>query len=130
MDTVINTKTRQGGTEFRVLKQKDADVSEELHYFAVKEIADSIVLARSAALAEVQTDKKTSSRYPWASVEEVVKVIEGLGGETNDTMLEYEIANLYNVDKAIVRQQLKNDALSWLRPTKGKWAIPKREFDL
>lgn len=130
MDTVINTKTRQGGTEFRVLKQKDADVSEELHYFAVKEIADSIVLERCAALAEVASDKKTSSRYPWASVEEVVKMIEGLGGETNDLMLEMEIASLHGVDKAVVKQQLKNEALTWLRPTKGKWAIPKREFDL
>ena len=57
-------------------------------------------------------------------------MIEGLGGETNDLMLEMEIASMHSVDKAVVKQQLKSDALSWLRPTKGKWAIPKREFDL
>ena len=130
MDTVITTKTRQGGTEFRVLKQKDADVSEELHYFAVKEVGDSIVLARSAALADANP-KKTSNRYAWASVEEVVRVLEGLGGETSEYVLLQEIAGTHGIDQDLVRKQLvNNEALTFLRPSKGLWAIPKREYDL
>ena len=84
----------------------------------------------AAVLAEIAGDKKTSSRFPWASVEEVVKMIESLGGETNDHMLEMQIASTHNIDKSVVKAQLKNDALAWLRPSKGKWAIPKQEFDL
>jgi putative DNA primase/helicase len=72
MDTVISTKLKQGGTELRVKKQKDADVSEESSNFAVKEIGASIVLERTAELADLNPKKQTS-RYGWASVEEVTK---------------------------------------------------------
>jgi hypothetical protein len=37
IDAVISMKLRQGGTELRVRKQKDADVSDEISYFQVKE---------------------------------------------------------------------------------------------
>lgn len=130
MDTVISTKLKVGGTEFRVRKQKDADVSDEISYFAVKEIGPSIVLERTAALADA-APKKNGSRYGWASVEEVVRALEGLGGETSDIVLYTEIAMAHGIDKDLVRKQLsQNDALTFLRPTKGKWAIPKREYDL
>lgn len=130
MDTVISTKLKVGGTEFRVRKQKDADVSDEISYFAVKEMGPSIVLERSAALADA-TPKSNGSRYSWASVEEVVRVLEGLGGETSEQVLVMEIAGTHGIDKDLVRKQLaKNEALTFLKPTKGKWAIPKREYDL
>lgn len=130
MDTVISTKLKIGGTELRVRKQKDADVSDEISYFAVKEMGPSIVLERSAALADA-TPKSNGSRYSWASVEEVVRTLEGLGGETSEQVLVMEIAGAHGIDKDLVRKQLaKNDALTFLKPTKGKWAIPKREYDL
>ena len=130
MDTVISTKLKIGGTEFRVRKQKDADVSDDISYFAVKEVGASIVLERSAALADANP-KKTSNRYAWASVEEVVRTLEGLGGETSEYVLLQEIAGTHGIDQDLVRKQLvNNEALTFLRPSKGLWAIPKREYDL
>jgi hypothetical protein len=132
MDTVISTKLKQGGTELRVRKQKDADVSDEISYFAVKEVGNSIVLERTAALADMSPGKVQSSRYAWASVEEVTKVLAGLGGETSASVLERTIAGTHAIDQDVVRKQLlKNDDLTFLRPVPGKWAIPKKmEFDL
>lgn len=130
VDTVISTKLKQGGTELRVKKQKDADVSEEVSQFAVKEVAQSIVLERTAELADLNP-KKQSSRYAWASVEEVVRVLQGLGGEASDSVLVMEIAGAHGLEKDLVQKQLKqNDALTFLRPTKGQWKIPAREYDL
>ncbi len=131
MDTVISTKLKQGGTELRVRKQKDADVTDEVGYFAVKEVANSIVLERTANLADMSPNKVQASRYAWASVEEVTKVLAGLGGETSAAVLEMEIAGAHGIDRAVVKKQLdKNDDLTFLRPAPGKWAIPKREYDL
>ena len=131
MDTVLSTKLKIGGTEFRVRKQKDADVSDEISYFAVKEVGSSIVLERSAALADADPAKKQTSRYGWASVEEVVKVLESLGGETSEMILAQEIASMHGIDKDLVKKQLgQNDELTWLRPSTGKWVVPKREYDL
>jgi hypothetical protein len=130
VDTVISTKLKQGGTELRVKKQKDADVSEELSQFAVKEVGQSIVLERTAELADLNPKKQTS-RYAWASVEEVVRVLQGLGGEASDSVLCLEIASKHGIAKDLVHKQLQqNDALTFLRPTKGIWKIPKQEFDL
>ena len=131
MDTVLSTKLKIGGTEFRVRKQKDADVSDDISYFAVKEVGTSIVLERSAALADADPKKKSGSRYGWASVEEVVKVLESLGGEASETVLAQEIAGMHGIDKDLVKKQLnQNDDLTWLRPERGKWLMPKREYDL
>jgi hypothetical protein len=130
MDTVISTKLKQGGTELRVRKQKDADVAEETSCFAVKEIASSIVLARTENLEDVNPKKQTS-RYAWASIEEVVSMLQGLGGETSDGVLCMEIAGKHAIAKDLVHKQLQqNDGLTFLRPEKGKWKIPVREFDL
>ena len=130
MDTVLSTKLKIGGTEFRVRKQKDADVSDDIHYFAVKEIGASIVLERTASLAD-KTQKTNGSRYAWASLEEVLRTLEGLGGETSEQVLIMEIAGANGIDKDVVRKQLSgNDDLTFLRPEKGKWAVPKREYDL
>jgi len=132
MDTVLSTKLKLGGTEFRVRKQKDADVSDDISYFAVKEMGASIVLERSAALADSDPKKKTSSRYAWASVEEVVKVLESLNGETSTAYLAQSIASQHGIDRELVVKQLGlNDELTWLKPSPGKWAMPrKQEFDL
>jgi len=130
VDTVISTKLKQGGTELRVRKQKDADVSEELKYFAVKEVGSSIVLTRTEMLNDM-SGKKQTSRYAWASVEEVLRVLQGLGGDTSDSVLCMEIAGTHGIAKDLVHKQLQqNDDLTFLRPEKGKWKIPAREFDL
>lgn len=131
MDTVLSTKLKIGGTEFRVRKQKDADVSDDISYFGVKEMGGSIVLERTGTLAEEPTGKK-SSRYEWASVVEVVKILESLGGETTDGVLAQEISRqVGGLDLDIVKKQLNNNSeLLSLRPTKGKWVIPKRDYDL
>lgn len=130
MDFVLSTRLKQGGTELRAKKQKDADVSEEVSNFAVKEVGQSIVLERVAELAEFAAKKQTS-RYGWASVEEVTRVLNGLGGDTNDAMLFQEIASNNGLDKQLVRDQLrKNEALAFLRPTDGRWKIPTAVHDL
>ena len=131
MDTVINTKLKLGGTSLQVKKQKDADVGDDIHYFVTKEFAQSIVLERTEALEETSKGKETKSRYPWASIEEVLRVLEGLGGETSDSVMISEIAGKTGADKKIIQRELsKNTALTFLRPTQGKWAIPKQEYDL
>jgi len=130
VDTVISTKLKQGGTELRVKKQKDADTNDEISYFAVKEMGQSIVLARTEMLEELNPKKQTS-RYAWASVEEVVRVLQAEGGETSDSVLIQEIAGAHGLEKELVHKQLhKNDELAFLRPEKGIWKIPKREYDL
>jgi hypothetical protein len=130
MDTVISTKLKIGGTEFRVRKQKDADVSDDISYFAVKEVGASIVLERSSALQE-EPAKTKGSRYSWATVEEVVTMLESLGGDTSEQVLVTEIAGAHGIEADLVKRQLyKNAALDFLHPTRGKWAIPKREYDL
>lgn len=130
VDTVILTKLKQGGTELRVKKQKDADVQDEVSCFAVKEMGRSIVLARTEMLDDLNPKKQTS-RYAWAGVEEVVRVLQGLGGETSDSVLCMEIAGTHGIAKDLVHKQLQqNDDLTFLRPEKGKWKIPTREFDL
>lgn len=131
MDTVLSTKLKIGGTEFRVRKQKDADAADEISYFAVKEVGASIVLERSMApLTEAPTGKQ-GSRYAWASVAEVTKMLESMGGDTSHDLLAREIAGAYAIDIIEVKKQLmKNDELLHLRPEKGRWAVPRREFDL
>jgi len=131
MDTVLATKLKAGGTELRVKKQKDADVSEEISFFQVKEVGQSIVLERANAPLSDMDPRKAGSRYSWASVEEVVKLLESMGGETSEAVLAQEIASKHGIDREVVKKQLaKNSELAWLRPERGKWAIPKQEYDL
>jgi hypothetical protein len=130
MDAVISMKLRQGGTELRVRKQKDADVSDEISYFQVKEMASSIVLERTSALPEIE-QKAGKSRYDWASAKEVVKTLEGMGGKASTSTLVQEISGRHGIDGDLVRRQLaKNDDLAWLRPDKNTWEIPTQDFDL
>jgi hypothetical protein len=131
MDVVISTKLRQGGTEFRVRKQKDADVGDEIRYFEVKEFGQSIVLVRSENMPAEIEHKAGKSRYDWASTNEVVKALEGMGGKASTSTLVQEIAGRFGLDSDLVRRQLgKNSDLAWLRPDKNTWMIPTQEFDL
>jgi len=131
MDTVISTKLRQGGTEFRVRKQKDADVSDEISYFEPKEFGSSICLVRTEALPEMQNGKPQKSRYDWASMLEVTKVLVANNGEMSETHLVQTIASRHGIDRDTVRKQLNaNSELLPLRPTKGQWAVPVMEHDL
>lgn len=130
MDAVISTKLRQGGTELRVRKQKDADVSDEISYFEIKEMSASIVLERTASLPQVE-QRAGKPRYAWASAEEVVRTLEGMGGTASNATLAQEIAGRHGIDFELVKKQLFNNAdLAWLRPDKNLWAIPKQEYDL
>lgn len=130
MDTVLSTKLKIGGTEFRVRKQKDADVSDEISFFAVKEVGASIVLERGEMPAEM-SPIKGKPKHAWASAEEVVKTLKSLNGQTSESVLCSEIAGNLGIDADLVRRQLNaNEELAWLRPSKGLWAIPEREFDL
>jgi hypothetical protein len=128
---VISTKLRQGGTELRVRKQKDADVSDEIGYFAVKEMGASIVLERAASMPQEIEHKAGKSRYDWASAQEVVKTLEGMGGKASTSTLVQEISGRMGIDGDLVRRQLvKNEDLAWLRPDKNNWVIPTQDFDL
>jgi hypothetical protein len=131
LDVVISTKLRQGGTELRVRKQKDADVSDEIGYFAVKEMGASIVLERAASMPQEIEHKPGKSRYDWASANEVVKTLEGMGGKASTSTLVQEISGRMGIDGDLVRRQLvKNEDLAWLRPDKNNWVIPTQDFDL
>lgn len=130
MDTVLSTRLKPGGTEFRVRKQKDADVSDEICFLAVKEVGSSIVLEKAEAPIDLE-QKKPGSKYSWATVPEVVKVLEGMGGSAGSRVLYAEIAGSLGIDQSLVRRQLEgNTELTWLRPTKDNWTIPKQEYDL
>jgi hypothetical protein len=131
MDVVISTKLRQGGTEMRVRKQKDADVGDEIRYFEVKEFGQSIVLVRSENVPTEIEHKPGKSRYDWASTKEVVRTLESMNGKASTSTLVQEIAGRYGLDTDLVRRQLqRNDDLAWLRPDKNTWAIPTQEYDL
>lgn len=131
MDTVIATRLRQGGTELRVKKQKDADVTDDIGYFEIKEMPTSIVLARVASLPEEIRHAAGKPKYGWATTEDVVKMLESMGGTASNATLAQEIAGHHGIDLDLVRKQLFNNAdLAWLRPDKNSWAIPRQEYDL
>lgn len=130
LDVIISTKKRANGAEFKVRKQKDADVMDETSFFQVKDMSQSIVLERADNPVD-DMSKVKSSRHPWASVEEVVRVLESMKGSTSESILIAEIAGMNGIDKDVVRKVLaKSDDLTFLRKEKGKWEIPSREYDL
>lgn len=128
VDMAASVRLRQGGTEFRMKKQKDADVSEEISYFQPKEFGASIVLERTEALPELGKDG-AKSQYRWANIEEVVRSINELGGEAQTPALIQYIAARHGIERDTVAKQLrKNEELKFLR--NGEiWSLPK-EFDL
>lgn len=132
MDAVISTKLRLGGTELRIRKQKDADVSDDISYFQTKEIGQSIVLERTESLPEAPgKNGQGKPKYSWATAEEITAILNDLGGETSHTVLVQEIGGRFGVAHDVVKKQLSlAEGLTWLRPSSNKWTIPKREFDL
>jgi hypothetical protein len=130
LDVMLTTKKHQDGTYLRVLKQKDADVSDDHHYYRVKESGDSIVLERSDEAPEIE-QKAGKPRNDWAGVEEIVKILESFGGSTSTSVIVQTIVGKYGVDQHKVRAALnKNDDLTWLRPDPNTWKIPVQEYDL
>lgn len=130
MDMVASVRLVQGGTEFRIRKQKDADVPDDRMYFAPKEFGQSIVLQRTENLADKSDGK--GPRYKWAERESVVSMLASLGGSADTSILVGEIVARHGIaDKAVVQRELdKNADLAWLRPTRGTWKIPVPEHDL
>jgi hypothetical protein len=131
-DAVLFLKKAATGVFLKPQKLKETDIDDTLIFLEVeKQYGKSITLGKSENVPDMAQGKSQASRYPWASPEEVIKVLEGLGGETSSGVLELEIAGAHGIDRDVVRKQLlKNDALTFLRPVHGKWAIPKREYDL
>ena len=130
LDVMLTTKKHQGGTYLRVVKQKDADVSDDNNYFKVKESAESIVLERSEEAPDIE-QKAGKPRNDWAGVEEIVKILESFGGATSTSVIVQTIAGKFGVDPQKVRAALnKNDDLTWLRPDQNTWKIPVQEYDL
>jgi len=130
LDVMLTTRKHQTGTYLRVLKQKDADVSDDNHYYKVKESGESIVLERSDEAPDIeQTAGKP--RFDWASEQEIIKVLQEFGGSTSTAVVVQKISSEYGVEPHKVRAALnKNSDLSWLRPDHNTFVIPKKEYDL
>lgn len=129
MDVVLQTMKREGGMELRVRKQKDADVPDDPYYFRTQEYAQSIVLARTEALAESPKAGKVTAE--WASREEVVAVLAAAGEPLKIGMLATMIADANNLIPAAVQSKLKaNKDLAWLQRGDGYWQIPEVDYDL
>lgn len=131
LDVMLTTKKHQDGTYLRVVKQKDADVSDDNHYYKVKESAESIVLERSNEAPDIE-QKAGKPRNDWASLEEVLKILEGCpDNSTSTSVVVQTLVGKYNVDHQKVRAALlKNDDLTFLRPNPNIYRIPKQEYDL
>lgn len=133
MDTALSTTKRQGGTELRVKKHKDADAGDEPHFFKVKEVASSIVLEKTESLAEAPQAGK--SRHDWATKEEVAAFL-GEHGPQSTAMLVQLIAEANGLDPQTVRKKIVNNQdLQWLKRDSNTWGLPVvaeavREFDL
>lgn len=130
-EVVHFAKKSPNGTSLTVKKLKEVDIPAETFYMEVQKFGASIVLERTASVPiELQTGAG-KPKYGWASVEEIVRVLEGLGGSANSAILSQTIASNHAIDIAVVRKQiLYSDELKWLHPTGQQWAIPKLEYDL
>lgn len=130
MDMVLSTKKRQDGAEFRIIKQKDADVPDHGFYFKLGAHKDSVVLERTEQVLQDEQERG-KSRFDWASVEEVTRVLQSNQGEMSHRLLVQTIAaaNGLQDNPDAVRRQLKSEALKFLRDG-DKWRIPGQEFDL
>ena len=97
----------------------------------MREFGASIVLERSDSAPPEEIKAGSKSRYPWATAQEVVPLIESLGGETSTALLAQEIAGKHGIDLDLVRKHLlKSEDIKWLRVDREQWAIPKQEYDL
>ena len=90
----------------------------------------SIVLERAENMLADTDARQATSRYAWASAEEIIKTISALGGSVYHGILLQTIAGANGVDQALVKKQIDREELSWLRPDAKTWAIPQRDYDL
>lgn len=130
-DVVLQiNKRNDGNVALKVKKLKDVDIPSEPFYFKITDHASSIFLERTEeALGDDRKGK--SSRFPWASVEEVVRVLQSMGGEASTGIFLQEIAGQNGIDGDLVRRELdKNKDLKFLRPDNKIWKIPVMEYDL
>lgn len=133
VDYAMYTKKTQMGTLLRVKKQKDADVSDDVRYFRTKDVANSIVMELTDETPGEEASQGHSSRYPWASAQEVAAVLtDKMNGGGSTHMLVQEIAGITGVDVSTVRQQLRrNPDLAFLRVDENTWRVPTAlEHDL
>lgn len=131
-DAVLFLKKTATGVLLKPQKLKETDIDDTLIYLEVeKQFGKSITLGKTDKIPDDAKGKEQSSRYAWAQVDEVLKVLESLKGETSDSVLHMTIAGMYGIDRDLVKKQLdKNTSLVFLRPERGKWVIPKMEYDL
>lgn len=136
VDASFSTSKKVGGSALKIIKQKDADVPDDPHYFKVVPMAQSIVLEKTDALAEAPKDGGKGA-FDWASASEIIAVIAANGGSITTGLLVQEIARKHpGLDAATVRRKLaKREDLKFLKPNGGdEWITDietePREFDL
>lgn len=134
VDFAMYTKKTQMGTLLKVKKQKDADVSDDVRYFKTKDVGSSIVLELTDEAPGEETPQGQSSRYPWASAQEVAAILtDKLNGASSTAYLVAAIAGEHGLDQSTVRKQLlKSGELAFLRVDANNWKVPGTgmEFDL
>lgn len=132
MDTVLSTKKKPGGMEFRIKKHKDADAPDTGQYFLTRQIGRSLVLERTDA--PVPEEVKKGSKISWSSPEEVAKVIAENGGNVSHAVMSQTIAGNHGLDKSRVGKELKSRADIQFMRDGDQWRIAgmdaKPEFDL
>jgi len=128
---VVHFAKKSGtGTSLMVKKLKEVDIPAETFYLEVQKFGASIVLERAEGKSEIE-QKAGTPRYGWSSTQEIVKMLETLGGRASTDTLVQEISGHFGIEKDLVRRQLhKNDDLRWLRPDSNNWLIPTQEYDL
>lgn len=129
MDVMLETRKKENGTALHVKKQKEIDEPDKPYLFAVKEIANSIVLERTEELNEAP--KAGRSFHAWATVEAITEQLERLGGKSSITILAQDIAGKVGVEYGTVRKKLAaNTDLRKFQTGGDMWEIPQLEYDL
>jgi hypothetical protein len=132
-DAVHYLKKHGEGVVLQPKKLKEVDTDDKTVFLEVEKdkYGKSITLAKCDEMPDITQRKETKSRHAWASVHEVLKVLNSLKGEASDMTLETKIAGAHGLDRNLVHKVLyANDDLTFLRPTSGKWKIPEQEHDL
>lgn len=130
-EAVHSMKKTATGTSLRVVKLKEVDIPSEVFYFDIEGMSQSMVLKRAENAPIEMSESK--SKYSWATVPEVVKVLNTLKGTTSTSVLVQTISGAHGIDPDVVRRQLskgeKGD-LGFLKSDKNTWALPKQDYDL
>lgn len=129
-DFAIEVKKMARGMEMTVRKQKEADVEDAVTYFETKVYGQSIVLRKTEkVLGPADKKKGDGPVISWASFNEVVEVLKGLGGSAGGSILAQTIAVRVGVEARKVLQVLNStDELKILR-NGNRWEIIQDEPD-